>query len=79
MGQTTNHSSAAKLQAAESALKAAITAFSDFDNSTKAWRKLIDAESECRKALDLLAAQKARASTDLQVNSRRFRFLWPSM
>lgn len=70
---------AVKLNTAEVALKAAIRAFSDFDNSTAAWKRLIDAESECRKALDLIGPSSARAATDVQVNSRRFRFLWPSM
>ena len=49
-------SASAKLIVAEHALSVAVSAFSDFDNSATAWRKILNAESECREALSVLAA-----------------------
>ena len=75
MASTANQPLATKLNAAEAALMAAIKAFSDFDNTATAWRRVLDAESECRKALEIIGPSAARAATDVQVNSRRWRFL----
>lgn len=50
---------AEKLHVAEGALAIAVKAFSDFDNTAQAWRRILDAESKCRHALAFLAAGRS--------------------
>lgn len=59
MNQPLTVTDAEKLDAAEGALAIAVQAFSDFDNTAQAWRRVLDAESECRHALSLLASGRS--------------------